>query len=356
MVKRPYLAFFILILSFFVWTNQVLAGFGISPPYVKSNQIVPGSHYEQKIYLLRSSSEEDLMAEVTVNAPEIKDWISIDKGLKFKLPKGESQVPMIVSVDAPKGADLGNYKGYINIRIMPVDTKQGGGVAIALGARIDVDLTLTNVTYADFIVRLVSISDLEMLGKPWNWKYWAGLYNRLFYKIQVTMNVENIGNVETTPSKVHFDVYDITEKEKLESTDVTSLNKVKAFSTDQVIAKFPTKLGKGQYWGRIRVYKDNDIVNSYKIAFTIAEPGGLGAKAQSLGYAPWLVMAGMGLVVLIILGILIKIRVWRYIIALFMLALRPIGRKISSVYQDLNAKFWKWIKSKAESKTEKFDK
>jgi hypothetical protein len=178
-LKRYFLSsFFLALIALLAGANTALAGFGISPPYVKNNQIVPGSHYEQKITLLRSSAEEDLRAEITVNAPEIESWISIDKGMNFLMPKGQLQVPMVVNVDAPAKAEIGNYQGSINIRIVPAEAKTGGGVAIALGARVDVDLTLTNVTFSDFLVRIVSVPDVEMLGKPWNWKYIAPLFEK----------------------------------------------------------------------------------------------------------------------------------------------------------------------------------
>ena len=79
MFKRLYLILFILPLVFVFWVNQASAGFGISPPYVKSDRLIPGTHYEQKISLLRSSAEEELTARVIINAPEIEDWITIDQ-------------------------------------------------------------------------------------------------------------------------------------------------------------------------------------------------------------------------------------------------------------------------------------
>ena len=86
------------------------AGFGISPPYVKSDRLIPGSYYEQKITLLRSAADENLQAVISIEAPEIASWISIDKGEQFDLPAGKLQVPMIVRVDVPDNAEIDNYK------------------------------------------------------------------------------------------------------------------------------------------------------------------------------------------------------------------------------------------------------
>ena len=340
---------FIIILS--SWPNCVLAGFGISPPHIKNKQLVPGSHYEQKITLLRSSAEEELRAKLKINAPDIKSWISIDKGEEFILPKGSFQVPMIVSIDVPAGAELGNYGGHININIAPIEEKEGGGVAVALGARVDIDLSLTNVSYADFIIRLASIPDFELLGWPWNWK----IFSKFLHKVRVVMTVENIGNVKIAPSKVTLDVLDITKKNIIESSEDKAFKKIDPFSTGEVIAAFPTKLGAGQYWGRIKAYKENEIVNSYEIAFTIAPKGELPQGSPDLGIWPWALLSAYVLGVAIIVFILIKIRIWKAVIYFFSFILlivfkpiRPLVNKFRSLFKKTKVKFWDWIGRKAE--------
>lgn len=352
------LVFFVFLL-FLTNIKTAKAGFGISPPFVKNNQLFPGSSYEQEILLLRSSAEEELQAEVVVSAPDIDSWITIDKGNKFILPKDQLQVPMKVLVKVPANAEIGNYKGKINIRVLPLDQGQKGGVAIALGARLDVDLTLTNVSFTDFLVRFVSIPDTEILGKPWNWKIWSALYNKFFYKINVVINMENTGNVDIAPTKVQLEVFDITEKKLLETGIDSKMAKVKAFSEGKTVASFPTKLAPGQYWSKVKIYKDDLVVNSYKIAFTIARPGELGGKAQDIGKGPWIFMAGLILSILIILGTLIKIKIWRYIWLLIVWVLfkplAPVLRKFIQLKNSAKKKFWQWIRQKAESADEKDD-
>ncbi len=338
---------FVLLVCFITlaWLNGAQAGFGISPPYVKTNKIIPGSHYEQKINLLRSSASEELEAIVEVKAEEIASWITIDKGEKFDLPKGELQVPMIVKVDVPKKAEIGNYTGYINVKVAPKEAREGGGVAIALGARIDIDLTITKETFPDFIVRLVSISDIETLGKPWSWRIFAWF----FYRIKIGMKIENVGNVKIAPSKIHLDLYDISEKKLLESHDDRFLEKIEPFETKSITASFPTKLGLGQYWGKIKVYKDEEVVNSYKLAFTIAPPGTL-AQSPELGVWPWLMLSALILLVLIIIFILIKIKIWRHFFKILIIIswpLRYVWRKIKAGLNILKLKFWRWIHKKS---------
>ncbi len=342
--------FLILILVFFifgVWANQVQAGFGISPPHIKTEKpIIPGTHYEQKITLLRSSADVDLIATLQVKAPEIESWISFDKGTEFNLPKGKYQVPLIVKIDVPPDAEVGNYTGHINIRVSPKNKKSKAGVAIALGARIDIDLNVSNEAFPDFIIRSVNIKNIEKLGPPWSWP----IFSWFFYRLEVAINIENTGNIKTAPTKVHIDIYDLNERSLLESSDDKNLEKVKPFEKKEIIATFPTKLDVGQYWARIKIYKDNKIVGSYKQAFSILPPG-KGSGISKYGIWPWVAIGGLILFGLVLIMILIKLRAWRpVVLVLYYLIGLPIifiFRKVSYFYYKLKIKFWRWIHKKA---------
>lgn len=328
------------------WQTAVQAGFGISPPYVRSDKIIPGTRYEQKIVLLRSSAEDDLEAEITVNAPEIAEWISIDKGMKFDLPKSELQVPMVVRIDTPADAALGGYKGHINIRIAPKGGFTGSGVSIALGARVDIDLTVTNETFPDFLVRAVNIPSLEVLSAPWRWPIFA----RFFYRIQVGIKLENTGNVAIAPTKVHLDVYDLKDQNLLESGDDKRLKKVEPFETAEISASFPTRLAEGQYWGKINIYKGNEVVRNDKLIFTIAPPGSLSQGIKSYGPWPWLMLGGLIILGLAVIIALVKLKVWRYLFKfLYLLSwpLRWAGIKLKQAAVSLKLKFWRWLHQKS---------
>ena len=76
---------------------------------------------------------------------------------------------MKVKVTVPKNAEVGGYQGHINIKVTSLN-QSGPGVAVALGARVDIDLTLTNEEFSEFIVRSVNIPDFEIL--PWPFNSW----------------------------------------------------------------------------------------------------------------------------------------------------------------------------------------
>lgn len=340
MIKRLVLA--VVLMGVFVLGGIAQAGFGISPPYVKPKKAVfPGSHYEQKITLLRSEADSDMTAVISVSAPEMADWVTVDKGMEFDMPAGELQVSMVVKVDVPANAEIGNYKGNFNIRIVPKGSSKSPGVAIALGARVEMDIDVTNEKFFDFAIRQTSIPDIGVLNRPWNWR----IFSYFFYKISVILKVENIGNVIAGPTKVHLDVYDVEDKKLLESHDNVKIEKVDPFVLKDVAAKFPTKLGKGYYWGRVTVFNGNDIVHKDKITFEIKDHGKLS------GYKHWLMLAGLILLAMLFVLSLVKVRVWKYIfMILYVLSwpLRMIGRLLIGIKNKAMESFWEKMGQKAE--------
>lgn len=343
---KKYAIVLIILFGIFISGALVHAGFGISPPYVKTTKpLFAGTHYEQKITLLRSSAEEELQAKIEIKAPEVASWISINKGELFDLPKNKLQVPMIVMVDVPDDAVVGNYKGHINIRIMPKKNETGSGVAIALGARIDIDLSVTDETFIDFEVRKVDIPDFEKLTKPWEWP----IFSWFFYRVKVVMKLKNIGNVKIAPSKVQLDVYDLAENELLESLVDKKFKEIEPFTTGETVATFPTKLPPGQYWGRVNIFRDKDIVYNNKSTFTIYAPGQM-PGGYKIGRWAYIMLSAWLFLILLIILILIKLRVWRYIFkGLYILSwpLRMAWRIIRSVLHKFKIKFWQWMHKKS---------
>ncbi len=266
--------------------NSALADFGISPPYVRNDKLIQGSHYEQKIILVRSDPTEDLKAEITIDVPGTEDWITIDKGLEFILPKGEKQMPIVVSVDVPKKAELGNYKGAIRVRTSSLKPPEEGTVAIALGGRIDVDLAVVEEEIFDFEVRSIKALDLD-----------GG------WKIEFLMTIKNTGNIESAPTKVHFDIYDIKKEELLESVDnINQLEKIKPFETKEIVAEFPTELEKGNYWAQFKIFKNEEVVRRGEVPVTILSKGANDLEKETSKKGFSYLYIGIGIVVLAGIG------------------------------------------------------
>jgi hypothetical protein len=241
------------------------AGFGITPPYVRNDALRPGSEYTQEIIIVRSDPVEDLNAELTLNLPGIEDWFSFDRGMRFILPRGESQVRMNVTVRVPEDAKLADYKGNIRIRTSSLQAPTTG-VSLALGAQIDVMLSVREEIY-DFEVRRVELFEAEEGYKKW-WLDFPG-------KIKFAIHMENTGNVPAAPAKVVFEIFDTTGQRLLETTENTNrIEQILPFTTKRVFAYLPTRLPPGSYRVRYDIVKNSEYsAQKGELAFTILPRG-----------------------------------------------------------------------------------
>lgn len=284
----------ILVLSFIiVWylLPLVAKAFGISPPHVINDRLFAGSHYEQKISLSRVDTGEELNCEVEFDTPGFENWFTVTPSKTFPFPKGEKVTQMFVKVDVPKDAKPGRFRGSIRVRVVPKE-KEEGRITIVLGARIDVDLTVTSEKFTEFQVRRVQIPDLE---EGWT--------------IEIKMKIENKGNVKVAPDKVTLDIYDSSHKELLKSAETTKLSKIKPFETKEISAFLKAKLAVGQYWGEAKIYRGEEVAWHEKVIFTIKPKGSLPPRAGTkfIGLSIWLWI----IIILVIVGG-IGYGIWRF--------------------------------------------
>ena len=259
---------------FFVGANSALAGFGITPPYVRSDTLTRGSEFTQKIILVRGNPVEDLKAEITINIPKVGGWFSVDRGNEFILPKGEKQIPIFITVRVPEEAEYDRYVGNIRIRTSSIgDIK--AGVSIALGAQVDVDIKVVD-HISDFDVLRVELLELEEGHKKW-WLDYPG-------RITFLMHIENTGNVDVAPEKVRFDIYDRKSDRLLESTEsINEIQTVAPFDTGKIAAYLPTHLPVGGYKVKYTVYKGEEVVRTGDINMSIL-PHGLVPNYEPFGF------------------------------------------------------------------------
>jgi hypothetical protein len=249
------------------------AGFGITPPYVNNSRLTRGTVYQQRIELVRSDPTEDLTTTITMNVPGAENWISVDRGTEFTMPKGVTDVPITITVTVPGNAEFKEYRGAIRVRTSSSNVPANGGVSIALGAQINVDLTVVDKIY-DFNVRQIRVTDLEE-GRTKYGLFFPG-------KIRFFMTIENTGNTDFGPTKVHFDIYDSNQETLLESIDNTNnIEKVPPFGIKEVLAELPTRLPAGSYVVKYTIYKNADIAQQNTLNLSIAA---IGAVAGYEGY------------------------------------------------------------------------
>lgn len=264
--------FLILAVIFIFLTDAsvALAGFGITPPYVRNDKLTQGSSFTQEIILVRGDPVEDLKAEITLNVPGIEDWITIDRGTEFLLPSGAKQVPMLVTISVPQNAAYERYKGSIRIRTLSPDP--ASGVSIALGAQIDVDIRVVD-EIRDFEVKRVKISETEE-PRRFLWFEFPG-------RIQFSMGIENTGNAPTAPSKVQLDIYDRRGNVVLETAyNINEIEEVLPFETRDTHAFIPTRLPPGAYLVKYSIFRfEDEVKRSGELTLSVLPEGTL------VGYA-----------------------------------------------------------------------
>lgn len=274
----------ILIISLLILfsANSVFAGFGVSPPKVLNYHLLPGSHFEQTIYLVQGKPEKDLVAKIEIDAPEIKDWIIIDRGLEFTIPAGVQQFPITVYVDVPNNAAFKHYSGQMWIKTQPKERAEGM-VTVAYGGIVTFDLEVSAEAIYGFVARGLDINNVEE-GRP----------------IKIGISLQNVGNTKDRPTKIHLDIYDEYRNQVLYSGDATNLAYVGPFETKTITGKFRTKLEIGSYWADVKVYKNENILSQDKRVFQVVKRTGLMYKIFSHWYS-WII-----LVILILAAAAIK--------------------------------------------------
>lgn len=273
---RNFVVAFVLfpVLFLSVGIDQLHAGFGITPPYVRNTSLTRNAIYEQQILLVRGDPSTAQVAEIKVDAPELAGWIEIVGGNTIELPVGLQKIPMTVQVRVPTDAEFKDYSGAIRIRTVPAgDTLAKGSVNISLGARVDIDLTVIDKQIKDFRVRKISLSDLNE-GSKVGWLFFPG-------KIRFDMLLENTGNIEIAPSKVEFKIYDKTGTTQLEEvTNIGSIDTIAPYDTDTVTAELPTRLPAGSYIARYRIYNDEELKQEGDLSLSILPEG----TSQAAGF------------------------------------------------------------------------
>lgn len=268
---------------FLLSAESVFASFGITPPYVRNTSLTKNSTYEQQILLVRGNPDSPQKAQIVVDAPEIASWIEIVEGTSIPLPRGQQKVPMTVRVKVPKDVEFKDYNGVIRIKTVPDDDQvAAGAVSISLGAQVDINLTVIDKEIEDFRVRKIDLTDLNE-GHKLGWLYFPG-------KINFSMLLENIGNVDVAPSKVEFRIYDFSGKVLLEETEnLGSIRKIEPYATEAVFAHIPTRLPAGNYLARYKIYNNTDIKQEGEISLSILPYGtlqeaGFGFSGLSLAH------------------------------------------------------------------------
>lgn len=254
----------VIVLAIFALGNIAQAGLGISPSDWIEKNALRGSRIEKTFTLSRSNPDEDLYFKAAIEG-EIKDWIKIEKGLDFVMPKGEQQFPVKVIIDVPQDAEYRNYQAEIRLKSESKSKETSGmGSSVLLNALIRINLIVSQKQVLDYEILQITIPKQEE-GNP----------------INVLLKIWNRGNVEAKPTRLTIDFFDKYNQAKIDSKDLTDFSNIKAvaaFSEGEIKLEIPLQLGIEQYWAKVKVYQDEKVLKSEEITFDVVEKGSLSKK------------------------------------------------------------------------------
>ncbi len=230
------------------------AAFGASPPWVKNDHLLPGTTFEQVIKLSRSDTNTDMKASVRfLGEDEVNKWLTIENKDKLIIAKGEKVLPMKVTVAVPKDAELKDYKGGIFVTLESIQnesSKQGGQVAIKLGAHIAVDLNVTGTKIVDYKVKSITLDSIKG-DEPFH----------------LNIEIENKGNSEVKEIDGKVDIRNKKDGKLIKSLSFKKLKKsILPNSITQTRVDFNgLKLDTGEYLVDVEVMKDDKAVYTNRL-------------------------------------------------------------------------------------------
>jgi hypothetical protein len=242
----------ILSLSTALTSKSTYAGFGISPSDVINDKLKPGAHYEKTIIVSRSDPDEELKGSVDVDVEGAESWFTFNPGKEFLLPKGESRVPLTVIIDVPQDAPFNKFSGTIRIKASS-NNEEKSGVSVVKGARVQVMLATTDIDVTNLVVRAVKIDDTND-----------------YTKLPLVMNIENIGNMEASPTRATVAVEDLSGN-PAGTFETSTFDKILPGQTKEITSYIKTTLAKGEYYGTVNIYLDDNLLVSQKDYFRVEE-------------------------------------------------------------------------------------
>lgn len=265
---------------------------GISP----SDWIEPNGLQGQTIVKTFTLSRDDASLDLYFTSQmsgDMTDWIKIENGNNFMMPKGSQQFPIKIDLNIPKTAEKKEYKEQIELD-SSTKTAKTGQVGVVLGSLIRIDLTVTDKPFLSYTIEQIEIPQQE-----------TGNF------VNVVLKILNSGNVEAKPTKATIDVFDKFNTTKLNSftiTDFTQIKGVGSFSHGDINLQLPIKLSPDEYWANISVYQDDKVLATNDLSFDIVKAGTLKKEnpvVSIFANKNYLLIGGVVLLVIIIVVVII---------------------------------------------------
>lgn len=236
-------------------TSPVLAGIGISPASLLNNQLKPGTTFRQEINISQSDPNVALTVTVEPDIQGVNDWFTFEPGGTFQIAQGQNNASVTMVLTIPDGAELKDYKGFLRVKATPVGSAALGGVSVVKGARLDVNLSVTEQDLVELLVRSIEPKPSDRKGS-----------------IVLGLKIENKGNVAAAPTKVEMEIEDLNLN-PITTLSTNDLDEIAVSETKEIQAVFPNNLAAGEYFANVKVYLNDTVLREDRINLKVEEGG-----------------------------------------------------------------------------------
>jgi hypothetical protein len=224
-----------------VFSMEVSASFaGISPSRVYAANLYPGMVFTKDIMLSKGVTGQSVPVSIETEG-DLMGWLtlSIDS-----IPGNVTQLPSELRISVPENATPGEYSGRLNVRFL-----EGSSYDIVLPVIIKLNVTRDSIK--GFSVNSIRVSETFQNGP-----------------VNITLAVENFGNIPARPTNVAIEISD-TQKKPLLYFEERDFAAAEPFSKQDITFLLFPNLSGGQYWAKITAYDEQQIVRQENVIFTV---------------------------------------------------------------------------------------
>jgi len=208
--------------------------FGVTPPRIYANNLLPDSLYQAEVILTKSSTEA-LNVTVSVDGP-LKDCILTNKEESFIME--QDRVPLLISMKIPADIQLGATTSVIYVQAVPVEATS---MTTELVFPIKIYANVSNIQRVEYSVKKVSVEHNEDV-------------------MRFSFDIDNYGNMKVRPRMIEVNIID-TDNGSVESFTIPILDEIAPFNRDTLTYEHECNLEPGNYWVDLRATNEGIILD-----------------------------------------------------------------------------------------------
>ncbi len=244
-------AIFVGVILFFP-SHSLAAAFGVSPSQIKNFNVKAGDHFVELINLSASDFPKPMSLRFHFYGDEhLEKWIHIVDKDTLIMNKGKSIVPMSIEISIPKDADLGEYEGYLSVKLYSDDIK-ANNIAILLGSRIHIQLHVIDYDVTDYKIQGISVDPVSEGGVA-----------------HLNMTLDNLGNTLISDLPFKISIVDKKTDENLFSSTLSKLDTVvNPYEAKKTSLSFSVpNISVGNYW--INIESDKSVLSHKNLSLVV---------------------------------------------------------------------------------------